>query len=46
MLGGTLCSAHNLRFFTRLMAAARGAVLEGSFESWKAEWLEKYSVAS
>jgi queuine tRNA-ribosyltransferase len=45
VLGGTLCSAHNLRFFTRLTAAARCAALEGKFEDWKAEWLEKYSAA-
>jgi len=44
-LGGTLVSAHNLRFFTRLTAAAREAVLEDSFEEWMAEWLREYAAA-
>jgi queuine tRNA-ribosyltransferase len=44
-LGGTLCSAHNLRFFTRLLAAAREAALDGEFGAWKARWLERYMAA-
>jgi queuine tRNA-ribosyltransferase len=45
VLGGTLVSAHNLRFFTRLTFAARAAALEGRFPEWKAAWLEKYAAA-
>ncbi len=44
-LGGTLVSAHNLRFFTRLTAAARVAALEGNFGEWKAAWLGNYLAA-
>jgi queuine tRNA-ribosyltransferase len=43
-LGGTLVSAHNLRFFTRLMSDARAAVLAGRFGDWKAGWLQLYSA--
>jgi queuine tRNA-ribosyltransferase len=45
VLGGTLVSAHNLRFFTRLTGEARAAALEGRFPEWKAQWLARYSAA-
>ncbi|HOX07069.1 MAG TPA: tRNA guanosine(34) transglycosylase Tgt [Planctomycetota bacterium] len=45
VLGGTLCSAHNLRFFTRLVGDARSAVLEGRFTGWKRSALEPYGSA-
>ncbi|MHC4914224.1 MAG: tRNA guanosine(34) transglycosylase Tgt [Planctomycetota bacterium] len=45
VLGGTLVSAHNLRFFTRLTRAAREAIEAGRFAEWKAEWLEAYGAA-
>jgi queuine tRNA-ribosyltransferase len=45
VLGGTLCSAHNLRFFTRLVENARAAALEGRFTEWKRTTLEKYGAA-
>ena len=45
VLGGTLCSAHNLRFFTRLVADARRAALEGRFAGWKRATLEAYGAA-
>jgi queuine tRNA-ribosyltransferase len=45
VLGGTLVSAHNLMFFTRLMREAREAVLAGRFPEWKAGWLEVYGAA-
>jgi queuine tRNA-ribosyltransferase len=41
VLGGTLASAHNLRFFTRLVADARAAALAGCFPEWKRETLER-----
>ncbi len=45
VLGGTLASAHNLRFFTRLTAEARAAALAGRFADWKREWLGNYAAA-
>jgi queuine tRNA-ribosyltransferase len=46
VLGGTLVSAHNLRFFTRLMGDAREAVLAGNFPDWRDAWLRCYSTAA
>jgi queuine tRNA-ribosyltransferase len=46
VLGGTLGSAHNLRFFTRLLEDARAATLAGRFPDWKAETLERYGAAA
>jgi queuine tRNA-ribosyltransferase len=37
-----LLSIHNLRFLVRLGEEARSRVGEGTFESWSAEWLERY----
>jgi queuine tRNA-ribosyltransferase len=44
-LGGTLVSAHNLRFFTRLMSEARSAVAEDRFAGWKSRFLTEYAAA-
>ncbi len=44
VLGGTLCSAHNLRFFTRLVEDARREALAGSFPGWKRTLLEDYGA--
>ncbi len=41
-LGGRLVSIHNLRFLVRLAAQAREAILDGRFESWSGDWLERY----
>jgi len=45
VLGGTLCSAHNLRFFTRLVEDARAAAMAGRFAERKREILEQYGTA-
>ncbi len=40
MLGPTLASIHNLRFFAQLMAAVREAIAAGSLATVSAGWLE------
>lgn len=42
ILGSTLCSLHNVRFFHRLFAAAREAIVGGCFASFHAEFLAEY----
>jgi queuine tRNA-ribosyltransferase len=42
MLGLRLVSIHNVRFLIRLAELACAAVLEGSFDHWRAEWLRRY----
>ena len=37
-----LISIHNLRFLVRLGEEARRRVLDGSFDSWRRDWLERY----
>jgi len=37
-----LLSIHNLRFLVRLTEMARSRVLDGTFESWSQDWLERY----
>ena len=39
-----LNSIHNLRFMTRTMSEIRSAILNGSFNSYRAEFLERYKV--
>lgn len=39
MLGGVLLSVHNLHFLLDLMRQARGAILEGRFESFYQDWM-------
>ena len=41
MLGLRLLSLHNVHFLTSLMRRARLAILDGTFESWSREWLER-----
>ena len=41
MLGPTLVSIHNLRFFAQLMAAVRGSIEAGTFEADSAGWLDR-----
>ncbi len=43
MLGLRLLSLHNVHFLTVLMRRARLAILDGSYESWSREWLERLS---
>lgn len=42
VLGLRLATAHNLRFYLRLMARMRQAIREGSFQSWSSEFLQQY----
>jgi queuine tRNA-ribosyltransferase len=42
MLGLRLVSIHNVRFLIRLAQQARRTILDGSFESWSREWLQRY----
>ncbi|HXI20456.1 MAG TPA: tRNA guanosine(34) transglycosylase Tgt [Gemmatimonadales bacterium] len=41
-LGLRLVSIHNIRFLVRLGQQARAAILEGRFERWRRDWLERY----
>ena len=43
MLGGTLLSIHNLRFFHRTLERIRAAIAEGTFEALRGEVVERYS---
>jgi queuine tRNA-ribosyltransferase len=38
----TLVSMHNIRFFTRLVAEAREAIVAGRFEGYRRRLLERY----
>ena len=40
MLAATLVSIHNLRFFSRLMEAVRGAIASGTLEADAPRWIE------
>jgi queuine tRNA-ribosyltransferase len=42
LLALRLLSIHNLRFLTQLAERARAHVLDGTFGSWSADWLERY----
>lgn len=42
MLAGTLATVHNLYFLNNLVAKIREAILLGTFEQFKTEFLEKY----
>ncbi len=46
ILGAILASIHNVRFYQRLVADARDAVLRGRFESFRREFLERYGGAA
>jgi queuine tRNA-ribosyltransferase len=41
-LGATLVSVHNLRFYVRLVAQMRAALIAGEFEAFRAEFLGRY----
>jgi len=45
ILSAILASLHNVRFYERLVTEARGAILEGRFESWRAEFLAGYAAS-
>jgi len=42
MLASTLASIHNLKFLTVLCEDARKAILEGTFQTFKKEFIERY----
>ncbi len=37
-----LLSLHNVRFLVRLMDAARRRILDGTFDPWQREWIDRY----
>jgi queuine tRNA-ribosyltransferase len=43
LLGLRLVTLHNLRFLIRLAERARRSILDGTFGSWSADWLERYA---
>jgi queuine tRNA-ribosyltransferase len=43
LLGLRLLSLHNVRFLVRLAREARNQIQAGSFDSWRREWLLRYS---
>ncbi|MBV6521329.1 MAG: Queuine tRNA-ribosyltransferase [Gemmatimonadaceae bacterium] len=42
ILGLRLLSLHNVHFLVALMRRARLAILDGTFERWRREWLARY----
>jgi len=44
VLGLRLATIHNLRFNLRLMAQIRQSILDGTFATFKAQFLEQYRV--
>jgi queuine tRNA-ribosyltransferase len=42
MLGPMLATQHNLHFFADVMREARRAIVNGSFASWRAAFVERY----
>jgi queuine tRNA-ribosyltransferase len=42
MLGLRLLSLHNVHFLVALMARARTALADGTFDAWSTAWLERY----
>jgi queuine tRNA-ribosyltransferase len=46
ILYSRLATLHNLTYYLRLTRAAREAILDGSFERWKAEELRRWPLPS
>lgn len=42
MLGLRLVSIHNVRFLVRLGEQARARILDGTFDRWRRDWLERH----
>lgn len=42
MLGLRLVSIHNVRFLIRIGEQARAAILDGTFDAWRRDWLQRY----
>lgn len=45
LLGLRLLSIHNLRFLIRLAREARRKIVDGTFDGWRRQWLERYRGA-
>ena len=45
ILGLRLIALHNVRFLLRLGEQARARILDGSFDRWSRDWLDRYSRA-
>jgi queuine tRNA-ribosyltransferase len=43
ILGLRLIALHNVRFLLRLGEQARARILDGSFDRWSRDWLDRYS---
>jgi len=43
MLGPMLATQHNLHFYADVMREARQSIVEGTFESWRAAFVDRYS---
>ncbi len=46
ILSAILASIHNVRFYQRLVADSRRAILEGRFEPYREEFLQRYTAGS
>jgi queuine tRNA-ribosyltransferase len=44
ILSAILVSIHNVRFYERLVQNARAAILAGSYDEWRREFLSQYGV--
>ena len=44
MLGLRLVSIHNVRFLIRLGELARAAIVAGTFDRWRQDWLQRYHL--
>ncbi len=44
VLGATLCSIHNLRFYINLMKKMRSAILDNNFEEFRKEFYTNYKL--
>ena len=46
ILSAILASIHNVRFYQRLVANARRAIVQGGFDEWRREFLAEYAGGS
>ena len=45
LFGARLVSIHNIRFLVRLAEESRERIVNGTFQSWSRDWLERYQGA-
>ena len=43
MLGPMLATQHNLYFYADVMRGARASIIDGTFESWRTAFVDRYS---